>query len=70
MAEKKGNFQLNRYSLALIIDLLSFRDRALFLVVTVITLILSFLDLLGVLLIGVLGSLSPATVRAKIKLVN
>ncbi len=58
MAKKKGNFQLNRYYLSPIIDLLSFRDRALFLVVTVITLILSFLDLLGVLLIGVLGSLS------------
>jgi len=45
-------------SVALPVKLLSSRDRFLLLAVVVITLFLAFLDLLGVLLIGVIGSLS------------
>ena len=49
---------LKKMSVALPVKLLSSRDRFLLLAVVVITLFLAFLDLLGVLLIGVIGSLS------------
>jgi len=49
---------LDRHSIALVLSLLSKRERLLLLVVTAITLILAFLDLIGVLLIGVVGSLA------------
>ncbi len=49
---------LKKMSVALPVKLLSSRDRFLLLSVVVITLFLAFLDLLGVLLIGVIGSLS------------
>jgi ATP-binding cassette, subfamily B, bacterial PglK len=49
---------LKKKSVALPIKLLSSRDRFLLIAVVAITLFLAFLDLLGVLLIGVIGSLS------------
>lgn len=49
---------LKKRSIALPFKLLSRRDRSLLVVVTSITLLLAILDLFGVLLIGVIGSLS------------
>ena len=49
---------LKKRSIALPIKLLSGRDRFLLVVITFITLFLAILDLFGVLLIGVIGSLS------------
>ena len=49
---------LKKRSIALPFKLLSRRDRFLLVVVTSITLLLAILDLFGVLLIGVIGSLS------------
>ena len=49
---------LKKRSIALPIKLLSGRDRFLLVVVTIITLFLAILDLFGVVLIGVIGSLS------------
>ena len=49
---------LKNRSIALPIKLLSGRDRFLLVVITFITLFLAILDLFGVLLIGVIGSLS------------
>ena len=49
---------LKKRSIALPIKLLSGRDRFLLVVITLITLFLAILDLFGVLLIGVIGSLS------------
>jgi ABC-type multidrug transport system fused ATPase/permease subunit len=49
---------LKKSSIALPIKLLSRRDRFLLVVITFITIFLALLDLLGVLLIGVIGSLS------------
>ena len=49
---------LKKRSIALPIKLLSGRDRFLLVVITFITIFLAILDLFGVLLIGVIGSLS------------
>ena len=49
---------LKKRSIALPIKLLSGRDRSLLVVITFITIFLAILDLFGVLLIGVIGSLS------------
>jgi hypothetical protein len=49
---------LKKSSFVMPIKLLSQRDRILLVAVVLITILLAFLDLLGVLLIGVIGSLS------------
>jgi ABC-type multidrug transport system fused ATPase/permease subunit len=49
---------LKKYSISLVGTMLSRRDRSLLIIVTLITIFLAVLDLFGVLLIGVVGSLS------------
>ena len=49
---------LKKYSISLVGTMLSRRDRFLLIIVTLITIFLAVLDLFGVLLIGVVGSLS------------